>query len=218
MVGLESGQGRIQSGPRLCRRTRRRSGGGHRSLEKLLDELAPMEPHIGLGSHAYPHFAQPVTASAHAAPTQVAQSFLSVPKRPTIAPHHHPIPPKTPVQTPHAQVTLPPCSNPYPIRTILPSAQLQPAPWPARGLSKVATCRARTTPARPEPVEGPAGQHEDEKSPYVPRQPTQCPLPNTANSLPQIRSSARQYHSNRRQNLSIGPQFNPTARPMPYLN
>ena len=124
MVGLESGQGRIQSGPRLCRRTRRRSGGGHRSLEKLLDELAPMEPHIGLGSRAYPHFAQPVTASAHAAPTQVAQSFLSVPKRPTIAPHHHPIPPKTPVQTPHAQVTLPPCSNPYPIRTILPNTPI----------------------------------------------------------------------------------------------
>ena len=32
------------------------------------------------------------------------------------------IPPKTPVQTAHAPVTLPPCSNPCPIRTILSSA------------------------------------------------------------------------------------------------
>ena len=53
------------------------------SLEKFLDELAPIEPHIGLGSHAYPHFAQPVTASAHAASMQVAQTSPSVSKRPT---------------------------------------------------------------------------------------------------------------------------------------
>ena len=53
------------------------------SLGKSLDKLAPIEPHIGLGSHAYPHFAQPVTAKRPAASIQLAQTSLSVLKRPT---------------------------------------------------------------------------------------------------------------------------------------
>ena len=91
------------------------------------------------GTHAYP-----LCATWHcqrpAAPIQVARSFLLAPKRPTFCEspafcgkkpphrlHNHPNPPKPPVQTPHAPATLPPCSNPSPIRTILPIAQTQPA-------------------------------------------------------------------------------------------
>ena len=47
-----------------------------------------------------------------------------VAKRPTIAPHNHPIPSKTPTSDTPAPATLPPCSNPYPIRTILPNARI----------------------------------------------------------------------------------------------
>ena len=52
-----------------------------------------------------------------------------VAKRPTIAPHHHPVSPQTPSSSDTAApATLPPCSNPYPIRTMLPSTpQFQPA-------------------------------------------------------------------------------------------
>ena len=82
-------------------------------------------------------FAHPVTVSppplqfrwhSHSCLCQNAQLFVHhlplVAKRLTIAPHHHPIPPKPPVQTPPAPATLPPCSNHSPMRTILLSAPI----------------------------------------------------------------------------------------------
>ena len=48
-----------------------------------------------------------------------------------VVPHNHPSSSKkTPAQPPPDLVTLPPCSNPCPIRTILTSAQIQPATQP----------------------------------------------------------------------------------------
>ena len=89
-------------------------------------------------------FAQPGTASAHAAPIQVAQSFLSVPKRPTSCdspascgkktyhrPHHHQIPPKTPSSDTAARrhfrlaLTLPPSVPCYPAPQLQPATQVR---------------------------------------------------------------------------------------------
>ena len=72
-----------------------------------------------------------------------------VAKRRTIAPHNHPNPPKTPVQTPPAPVTLPPCSNPYRIRTILPSTQTQPATRAREGRPNAHFQIPRTSPPNP---------------------------------------------------------------------
>ena len=87
-------------------------------------------------------------------------------------------PRKTPVQTPPRPATLPPCSNPSPISTILPITQFQPA--------------ALARDSRPN---------------------VHFPTPRT--SLPQIRSPARQYRSNRRQNPSLDPQSAPPPAPCP---
>ncbi len=51
---------------------------------------------------------------------QNAQFFVNYPplvsKRPAIDPHNHPIPPKNSSAGLPAPATLPPCSNPYPVR------------------------------------------------------------------------------------------------------
>ena len=50
-----------------------------------------------------------------------------VAKRRAIVPHNHPISPKNPQFRQPRPATLPPCSNPSPIHTILTSTQIQPA-------------------------------------------------------------------------------------------
>ena len=63
-----------------------------------------------------------------------------------ITPHNPPKIPKNPQFRHLRPVTLPPCSNPYPIRTILPNAQIQPAPGPT-GADPISTSQHREPPS-----------------------------------------------------------------------
>ena len=85
-------------------------------MRRALDRLLPL---------TRTRFAQPDAASAPAAPIQVAQSFLSAPKRPlfvnhlpfvanrrTIAPHNLPIPPKPRFRHPRRHFHLAPTPTP----------------------------------------------------------------------------------------------------------
>ena len=136
---------------------------------------------------------QPVTPNAPAAPIQVAQAAISVPKRPTICdspafggqntchrPHIHLDSPKNPAPTP------PPGDI---------SALLQPLPHPYH-----------------------INQRQNPTCHPVPRQPFQCSRPNTKNLAPPsppicppipLESPPKPCHR---------PPFSPTSRPMPYLN
>ncbi len=104
-----------------------------------------------------------------------------VAKRPTIAPHHHPIPSKTPVQTRpprrhfHLALTLPP-SVPY-----YPTPEFQP-------------------------------RHPG------PRQPSQCPLPNTSILPPPNPLICPPIPLKPPPKPFTWPPFSPTTRPMPYWN
>ena len=91
----------------------------------------PALRNLSLPAPPPPQFRQP----SHSCRRQNAQLFVNhVPfmaKSRAFIPHNHPKTPKPPVQIPSAPATLPPCSDPSLIRTMLPSAPI-PTRYPAR--------------------------------------------------------------------------------------
>ena len=154
-------------------------------------------------THAYP-----LGATCHCAPTprrfrwhrhscrfQNAQLFVIhapfAAKRRTIVPHRPPVSPKTPSSDTPRPATLPPCSNPYPIRTILPSAPIptrhpsprEPCQWPLPNTENLPPLNPLTCP--PIPLQPPPKPFP--RPPIKPHDP-----PNAIPKLAEMRGNERE--------------------------